>query len=361
MPFFHFNNIKISGIASAVPSQIVDINTFVENFGDETVKKFSKMTGVKEYRKTLPHQTASDLGFSSAENLIRRLDVDRSQIGALVFIAHSVDYRRPATACVLHKRLDLSEECACFDIGLGCSAIVYGLATVASMMNNSDINKAILITGETLTKMANPKDRSVAMLFGDGGAAFLLEKKEENPLDVLLRSDGNGYRSIIAPAGGYRNIDASSEDMLWPDGNIRSLYNTYMDGTDVFSFTISKVPKAVNDFLQLTNTEINDYDCFAFHQANQYIHKQLSKKLGIPFEKMPLCIDKYGNTSAPAAALALCDAFGTAADQKLRTLFCCFGVGLSWGAAAAEIMSDVILPVVETDEIFSEGIINEPF
>ena len=361
MPYFHYNNIKLAGIASAVPTQKVSINQFVEEFGQDIVDRFSKMTGVKEFRKTLPHQTASDLGFAAAENIIDRLNIDRNEIGALVFIAHSVDYRRPATACVLHKRLKLSKECAAFDIGLGCSAIVYGLETVASMMNCSNIQKALLITGETLTKMVNPKDKSVAMLFGDGGSAILLEKEDNHPLDILLRTDGNGYKSIIAPAGGFRNMDAPKEELVWPDGNIRTLYNTYMNGTDVFSFTISDVPEAIKDFLRCTEKEIEDFDCFAFHQANQYIHKQLAKKLHIPIEKMPLCIDRFGNTSAPAVTIALCDEFGNQNGKTINTMFCCFGVGLSWGVASAHIKTDVIFPIIETDELFSEGIINTPF
>ena len=361
MAFFHYDNIKIAGIASAVPVQRVSVESFADSFGKETVDKFSKMTGVREFRKTREHQTASDLGFAAAERLLTEKNVNRDEIGALVFIAHSVDYRRPATACVLHKRLGLSKDCATFDIGLGCSATVYGLQVIGSMMASSDITKALLITGESLTKMVNPGDKSVAMLFGDGGSAILLEKKDGSPLDVLLRTDGEGYKAIIAPAGGYRNMDAPRKDEVWPDGNVRNLYNTYMNGTDVFSFTITEVPVAIRDFIEKTGAGIEEYDCFAFHQANQYISKQLAKKFKIPMEKMPLCLDRYGNTSAPAVTMALCDRYGEESGGEIKTMFCCFGVGLSWGVVSANIFVDDILPIIETDEIFEEGIINAPF
>ena len=361
MAFFHYDNIHIAGVASAVPTQRISVESFADDFGKETVEKFSKMTGVQEFRKTLPHQTASDLGYVAAEKLFAEKKFNRSEIGALVFIAHSVDYRRPATACVLHKRLGLSKDCATFDIGLGCSATVYGLQVVGSMMANSDISKALLITGESLTKMVNPGDKSVAMLFGDGGSAVLLEKREGSRLDVLLRTDGSGYNAIIAPAGGYRNMDAPRKDELWPDGNIRNLYNTYMNGTDVFSFTISEVPAAIRDFIEKTGVGCEEYDCFAFHQANRYILKQLSKKFKLPMEKIPQCMDRFGNTSAPAVTMALCDRYGEEKDRMIKTMFCCFGVGLSWGVASAEISADDIFPIIETDEIFEEGIINGPF
>lgn len=360
MAFFHYNNIHIAGIASAVPSQRVSVDSFSESFGREMVNKFSKMTGVKEFRKTKEFQTASDLGYAAAENILTEKKIDRNEIDALVFIAHSVDYRRPATACVLHKRLALSKDCATFDIGLGCSATVYGLQVIGSMMANSDISKALLITGESLTKMVNPKDKSVAMLFGDGGSAVLLEKKDNSEMDILLRTDGRGYDSIIAPAGGYRNMYAPLKDEVWSDGNIRNLYNTYMNGTDVFSFTITEVPKAIRDFIEKTGIGIEEYDCFAFHQANQFISKQLAKKFKIPMEKMPLCLDRYGNTSAPAVTMALCDRYGDVCGETIKTMFCCFGVGLSWGVASATINTEDILPIIESDEIFLEGIINKP-
>ena len=361
MAFFHFDSVRIAGVASAVPTKRVKVESFTERFGQDTVERFSKMTGVKEFRQTLEHQTASDLGFAAAEQLLRTKQVCRDEIGALIFIENSVDYRRPATACVLHKRLGLSKDCAAFDIGLGCSATVYGLQAAGSMMANSDISKALLITGESLTKMVNPGDKSVAMLFGDGGSAILLEKQKDSPMDILLRTDGNGYNAIIAPAGGYRNMDAPRQDAVWPDGNIRNLYNTYMNGTDVFSFTITEVPAAIRDFVEKTGVGIDEYDCFAFHQANQYISKQLAKKFKIPMEKMPLCLDRYGNTSAPAATMALCDRYGEESGSEIKTMFCCFGVGLSWGVASAAINTEDILPIIETDEIFEEGIINEPF
>lgn len=364
MPYFTYDDIKITGISAAVPKQKIFVNSFKEQYGEEAIDKFVSMTGIKEFRKTLPHQTASDLGYIAAEQILTDQHIDRNTIGALVFIAHSTDYRRPATACVLHKRLRLSKDCSVFDVGLGCSAIAYGMQLICSMLTCSNIERGLLIVGETLTKLTNPKDRTVNMLFGDGGAAMLFEKCCESisPIHIINKTDGDGYKDIIAPAGGFRNFDAPREEMIWPDGNIRTLYNTYMNGTDVFSFTISDVPKTIKEFLAKTKTTIADYDCFAFHQANKFIHKQLSKKLKIPFEKMPLCLDRYGNTSAPAVALALCDAFGDLEEQFfLKTMFCCFGIGLSWGVASAIVDTSTIYPVIETDDIFEEGIINEPF
>lgn len=362
MPYFSFNNIKIAGVASAVPTTVIDVDSFAEQYGQDTVDKFKESTGITQYHKTSKYQTASDLGYVAAEKLLQDKNIDRSTIGALVFVAHSTDYRRPATACVLHKRLNLSKDCAAFDIGLGCSAFVYGLQVVCSMMQSSDIERALLIVGESLTKMVHPLDKSVTMLFGDGGAAILLEKTEDiSSIKGIVKSDGNGYKAIIAPAGGFRNMDAPHNGFVWHDGNTRSLYNTIMSGDDVFGFTISDVPRTVKAFLERTNTSIEDYDCLAFHQANQFISKMLCKKLKVDATKMPLCLDRYGNTSAPAIPLVMCDTYGNiSSDQDVRFLMCGFGVGLSWGVCSAIVNIGDIYPIIETDEVFEEGIINSP-
>ena len=364
MAFFRFNNIRISAVAAAVPKTVVKVDSFADKFGKDYVERFKETTGVHQYRKTKEHQTASDLCFTATEKIITEKKLNLSEIGALVFVAHSTDYRRPATACVLHKRLNLKKDCIAFDINLGCSAFVYGLQAVCALMQNSDIRKALLLVGETLTKMTNPKDQSVSMIFGDAGSAILLEKEEsglETSIQGILKTDGNGYQDIIAPAGGFRNMNAPHDDFIWPDGNIRNLYNTIMQGENVFSFTISDVPRTIKDFFAKTGTTIEDYDCFAFHQANLFITNMLAKKLKADILKFPISLNRYGNTSAPAIPLTICDAYGkNSLSQKLNFLMCGFGVGLSWGVCSAEINISDIYPIIESDDFFEEGIINSP-
>ena len=360
MPFFSFDNINITAVAAAVPPEIVEVDSFKTQFGNELVERFKTLTGIKQFRRTALHQTASDLGFAAAEEIIHKKKIDRKSIGALVFVAHSMDYRRPATACVLHKRLGLSKECAVFDVSLGCSAFVYGCQIICSLMASSDIDCALLVVGETLTKMTYPKDKSVVMMFGDAGGAVLLEREKGAKIQGLLRTDGSGYKAIIAPAGGFRNLHADEHPMVWEDGNERTLYNTYMDGTDVFNFSISDVPQAIRDFFVKTNSEVTDYDYYIMHQANNYIHKQLSKKLKMPLERMPVCLDRFGNTSAPAIPLTLCDRFGGFDEGRIKMLMCGFGVGLSWGVLSASLETNCIYPIIETDDVFTEGIINTP-
>ncbi len=358
MSFFTFNNVAISGVATAVPKKIQRSMDFASAYGEESVKKYIDMTGIKEVHVSSRFQTVSDMGFVAAEELIKKKNINRDEIGLLVFGAHSTDYRRPATACVLHKRLNLSKNCSSFDVSLGYSAFVYTLQIAASMMENSDVQKAIVIVGETVSKLANPHDRSVSMLFGDAACAILLEKKN-NSMSGSLYTDGSGFKAIIAPAGGFRNLEASKDDIDFPDGIKRNLFNVWMNGTTVFTFTIFDIPKAIKEYMKKTETTVDSYDYFIMHQANHYIHKQLSKTLKIPFSKMPISLDRYGNTSAASIPLTLCDAFGNENEGRIiKFLSCGFGVGLSWGVLATEINTADIFPIIETDDYYKEGIIN---
>jgi 3-oxoacyl-[acyl-carrier-protein] synthase-3 len=341
-----------------VPKNIIKTESYKSLFGDEEVSKFMQMTGITETRRTSEYQTASDMGYTAAEELLANKGIDKNEIKALVFGTTSADYRRPGASFIVHKRLGLPVECAVMDINLGCSSFVYGVQTVASMMQNSDIDKAILILGDTAGKTTYSKDKASIMLIGECSVAVLLEKAAHSePITAILRSDGNGYRYLIVPGGGYRNLHANTEPEIYHDGVERTLHHSVMQGTSVFTFTISDVPKLIKDFFAKTETSVDDYDCFAFHQANGLILQKIAKKLAIPADKMPITLNRFGNTSGASAALTLCDAFGNSENENLSILACGFGVGLSWGAFSFKINSSDIFPIMEDDSIFEEGII----
>lgn len=363
MAFFQFNNIRLLGTTACVPKHIVTSDSFKPQFGDEEVEKFKSMTGVVQSHRTSEHQTASDLGVAAAKRLFAHLGIDGQDIGALVFASHSPDYRRPATACIIQHRLGISKEAAAIDVSLGCSAFVYGLQVASSLLNSSDARLALLITGDTAGKSVNYADRSSAMLFGEAGAAVIIEKTDAPvaPIRGLLRTDGSGWKYMIIPGGGYRNLHTSDEEYMCQDGNPRSLNNSFIQGTSVFTFTIFDVPRLLRDFWSRTGTTPDDYDVFAFHQANLYILRQIAKKTHIPLDKMPLTLDRYGNTSGASAIVSLCDAYGPqAGSQVLRVLACGFGIGLSWGVTSFDIDQANVLPITEDDTIFEEGVITDP-
>ena len=292
MAFYRNDGIGIAGIACAVPDNLVSIDSFKAVFGDDVVTKFSSATGIKSMYKALPEQTASDLAYSAAENLLDKLTINREEIGMMIFVTQSPDYRRPSSASVLQKRLNLSLDCACMEINLGCSGFIYGLQTATSMMINSNAKYTLLLQGETASKLVNPQDKSIVMMYGDAGSAVLLERKNESSFTTLLRSDGNRFKSIILPAGGFRDMNPTHDRFVCSDGIERSLYDIFMDGTSVFSFSITDVPKAIDDYLKKNNNSVEDFDVLLLHQANSFILKQVSKKIKFPKENVLVSIDR---------------------------------------------------------------------
>lgn len=353
--YFKSENITIAGIAAAVPKNKKTAKDFMQVFDEETVHKFMKNTGIRMVRQALPEQTAGDLGYEAASQLLERMQVSREQIGVVAFVTQSPDYRRPATACVLHKRLELSQECAAFDVGLGCSGFVYGHQIVEAFMMTSEMPYGLLILGETASKLVNPKDKSIAMMFGDAGAAVLYKRENGHAHTTLLRSDGSRFQSIILPAGGFRDMYPPKKTHVCSDGIERSKYDIFMDGVAVFAFSISDIPVAIHDYLDKTGTDIKDYKKIILHQANQFIVKQIGKKFNVEKERLPMVLDRYGNVGGISIPLTLCDCYGAAENVKERILASGFGIGLSWGVTSFSVDSTHIYPVFETDNYYKEG------
>lgn len=355
MSFFQSEGIGIAGIACAVPKNNVTVDSFIPVFGEEITSKFTSGTGIKAMYKALPEQTASDLAVAAAENLFAHIDVDKKEIGLMIMVTQSPDYRRPSSASIVQKRLELPVECSCMEINLGCSGFIYGLQTAISMMNTTDAKYALLLMGETASKLVDPLDKSIVMMYGDAGAAILLARQEDAKTKTILRSDGDRFKAIVLPAGGFRDMNPGHERFMCSDGIERSLYDIFMDGTSVFSFSITDVPKALKDYLEKTESSVADYDAFIFHQANQFIIKQLIRKMKLPKDQVPISLDRYGNTGGISIPLTLCDAFGMSGSEKKHVLMSGFGIGLSWGVTNAVIDTDTVFPVIETADYYAEG------
>lgn len=355
MAEFVLNGIGIKGVSCAVPKEMFDNVSFYDKFGKEATDNVIKMTGVRYSHRAPEEQTASDLCYVAAKNLLEAKNIDPEEIGALVFVSQTPDYRLPATACVLHKRLGLSKQCMAFDVNLGCSGWVYGLNIVGSLLKTSNFKKALLLFGDTSIRTVSPEDRGAVMLFGEGGSATLLVKDDSVSVKGELMTDGEGFKTIIMPSGAYRNRNGSTERVLHADEIVRSDYDGHMNGTDVFSFTITQVPKLIKSFAG--ENGLDQYDALILHQANLYILQQISRKTKVPMDKIPVSLDRYGNTSGTSIPITLCDAYGKESGTRKKLLMSGFGIGLSWGVVEAQIDTDDILPIVETDEFFDDGII----
>jgi 3-oxoacyl-[acyl-carrier-protein] synthase III len=336
MGLISFNNIGIRGISATVPKRKISNTSFTDIFDEKEIKNAIATTGIKERRIVDSDICSSDLCFESANNLLNELEVDRDSIDTLIFLSQTPDYSQPSTAPSLQNRLGLSKTTASFDINMACSGYIYGLSTAYAYCNSHGVKRVLLLVGETMSKTISSKDRATCLLFGDAGSATLIEKNEKYGKSYFsLNSDGSGSSVLKIPAGGYRtpSSDETVKDKEYSDGSIRSEEQLYMDGMEVFNFTMRVVPKDIRKILESTERTQEDIDFLIFHQANKYMTDYLAKKAKFPLEKVPYSLDKYGNTSGVTIPLTIVSELVDKAPLNSKMLLSGFGAGLSWGSA----------------------------
>ena len=328
-----FEGVGIRAMAAAVPSNTINNLEYSEHFPPDQARQVVEKIGVYERRFAKPGTCSSDLCFAAAEKLFSDNNTNRDEIDLLVFVSQTPDYRMPATSLLLQDRLGLSQETIAIDLNLGCSGFIYGLSFVYSMMAQKSLRKALLLDGETRSRVYSSKDRQAAFLFGDAGAAALIERSEGFGKSYFsMNSDGSRESLIKMKAGGYRHpttIETMREKVVDEYGNIRSDEHGYIKGSDVFVFVAKEVPLDIKRTLGFAGNNISDIDYFVFHQANQFINTHIMKKLKLDPSKVPSTIAKYGNTSSVSIPLTMVSELKSKLNKK-RVLMSGFGVGMTW-------------------------------
>lgn len=352
MAFLTFNNVGVSALSAAVPRTVIDNYKYTQYFPEDQVKEVVDKVGIYERRFADEKTCSSDLCFAAAEKLFTDNDIDRSEIDLLIFISQTPDYRMPATSVILQHRLGLPNSTIAFDINLGCSAFMYGLSVAYSMMNNQPgLRKALILDGETRSKVYSPKDRRTAFLFGDGGVAALVERDERFEKSFFsLNSDGSREGLIKIDAGGYRHMSSTEtvkEKVVDEYGNIRSDEQGYMHGGDVFNFVIREIPKDIKNLCSWTGDDIQSMDYYVFHQANNFINSYIAKKMKLDTSKIPSTIAKFGNTSSVSVPLTIVSELKGKLSGNKKLLLSAFGVGMTWATAIVNFNNCRISDIVE--------------
>lgn len=353
MAFLEIKNVRIKGIAAAVPER-KEYNKDFPKLSEEQLAQYIKTVGVVERRCAIHDGSlcTSDLCFAAAEKLLQELGWAREEIGLLVFVSHTQDYKLPSTACILQQRLGLSKETMAFDVPLGCSGFVYGLGIAGNLVSQGFIKKALLLAGNTQSVYASPEDKSTALLFGDAGSATALEfdPTQQDSIKLHYQTDGAGYEALIVPDGGCRNpFNAYSADMEeFDEGIRRSRLHEKMDGGAVFTFGLFSVPKSLKALMNQFSIDLDSVDDLLLHQANKFMCESIRKKLKLPEEKVPYNIDRFGNTSgASIPLLMVTELQASLRSRKLQHLACGFGVGLSLGSACFSTDRIVVPDLIE--------------
>ncbi len=353
MAFMKFNGVGITALAGAVPSTVIENYRYTQYFPEDQVREVVDKVGIFERRFADSNTCSSDLCFAAAEKLFADNDVNREEIDLLVFVSQTPDYRMPATSILLQHRLGLPSTTIAFDVNLGCSGFLYGLSIVYSFMERSGLRKALLLDGETRSKVYSPKDRRSAFLFGDGGVAALIERDEKFGESYFsLNSDGSRGDLIKINGGGYRmpsSEETLRERVVDEYGNIRSEEHGYMNGGDVFNFVIREIPRDIKKTIEWSGEDIQSLDYYVFHQANNFINSYLAKKLKLDVSRIPSTIAKYGNTSSVSVPLTIVDALKGELQGRKRILLSAFGVGMTWATAIMSFDNCKISDIVEVE------------
>ena len=345
MIYSELDGVRISGIAAAVPEHVVDIEGLKATEDPKMIDTFIKKTGIVKIHKADFTQTAADFAYTAAVALREAGKYVPDEIGVLIDVTQNPDYRTPSTALALHKRLGLSKSCLAFDVNLGCSGFVYGVTIAASLLKTSNAQKALVLVGDSLARHRVKEFERVsntALLFGDASAAVLLEKSKDEKIPSALMSDGTGHKALSIPYNAWKH----------PVGPL----SVPGDDIVVFNFTIREVPTLLKEFLEKTREDISNFDALILHQANMMIMKQIAKRIKMPVEKVPVSLDRFGNTSGASDPLTIVDRYGSENEGKtLHLMVSGYGVGLSWGVVSFYIKDTDILPLCISYDTYDDG------
>ncbi len=320
-------------LASYLPTKTLHNEALCELFPEWTPKKIEKKIGVRERRIAAKDETALDMAVKACEKLFT--DIDKESIDFILLCTQSPDYFLPTSACILQDRLGLRTEIGALDFNLGCSGFVYGLSLAKGLLAAGVATNVLLVMSETYSKHIHPKDKGNRSIFGDAASATVVSKDMlSNIHEFALGTDGSGWSNLIVPNGGLRNrLKQEAPDWTDENGALRNDDMLYMNGPEIFNFTIEAVPILINQVLEKNKISIDEIDYVIFHQANQFMLQYLRDLVGVEENKFYIDMSETGNTVSATIPLALekCLDNGIIKSGD-KVLLAGFGVGYSYGA-----------------------------
>lgn len=300
--------IGIKEIGTYLPEQRISNYDRLKKF-DTNSDFIENKIGITEVSLKSEDEETSDMGVRAFENLESKISIDRNEIEALIVVTQNPDTNIPHTSAIIHKKLELPENCAAFDISLGCSGFVYGISVIKGFMETNGLKKGILITSDPYSKVINVDDKNTSLLFGDGATATLMT---DDPVLEL----GNFTFGTIGKDG---------HNLVCNDGEL------FMNGRSIFNFAARYVPGDVDLVLRKNETSKEEIDLVVFHQGSKYILDTLIRRTGFSSEKVVNDVLHYGNTVSSSIPMILAKELDNEKNKKI--LISGFGVGLSWSSS----------------------------
>lgn len=323
----------IKSISYNLPQTVVTNEEIVNEFPEWSVEKIASKVGINQRYVASASETATDLAVNAAEALFDRGEVNKEDIDFVLLCTQSPDYLLPTSACIVQDRLGLSTAIGALDFNLGCSGYVYGLSLAKGLIYGGVARNVLLLTAETYNKHLHPRDRGNRTIFGDAATATVISTEGIAEIgNFSLGTDGSGAENLIIKSGGARFSEKQNDLTFDENGTPHSSDYLFMNGSEIFTFTLDNVPPLVKDTLERNGLEKENIDLFVFHQANKYMLDFLRKKIKITPEHFYNCLANYGNTVSNTIPIALRDALDDGSIPKdSKVMLAGFGVGYSWG------------------------------
>ena len=313
-------NYRIKAVEYYLPERIID-NKYLNEKAGIDIDFLENKIGIKQRHIAAEFETTSDMASKAAVKLFEKNNINPQAIDLLIICTQNPDYKLPTTACIVQNNLKLKTSCIAFDVNLGCSGFVYSLAIAGNFIKTGMAGYSLLIMADQYSKLIDYSDRNTASLFGDAASAILVEScaDSEGVIDTVFGTDGSNADKLIAYNSGVKTN---------PDKN----NYLYMEGREIFKFSVQTVPGSVNEILKNNNLKIQDIKYFIFHQANKYILTEIQNRLNISESQMIIDLENYGNTVSSTIPIAYKNILDKGhLMQGDLIIFCGFGVGLSWG------------------------------
>jgi len=314
----------ITGVQGYVPERVMT-NKDLEKIIDTTDEWITTRTGIKERRILGDGKGTSDMGVEAVNKLLKKKNIDPSEIDLLICATVTPDYPFPATANVISDKAGIKNAWS-FDINAACSGFIYALSTGAQFIETGKYKKVLIVGADKMSSIIDYEDRTTCVIFGDGSGAVLLEPNEEGlgVLDSVLKSDGEGRKHLIQPAGGSMNPPTH-------ETVDKRMHYVYQEGKAVFKYAVTNMADVSADIMNRNNLRSEDVDWLVPHQANLRIIDATASRMGLPDNKVMINIQKYGNTTAGTIPLCLWDW-----EKQLKKgdslVLSAFGGGFTWGA-----------------------------
>jgi len=322
----------IKAISYYLPFNVLTNQELERQFPEWSAEKVSAKVGIEHRHIAAADETAGDMAYQAAKKLFSEHRIDKSCVDFILLCTQSPDYFLPSTACILQDRLGLRKNTGALDFNLGCSGFVYGLSLAKGLIVAGMARNVLLLTSETYTKYIHPSDKGNRSIFSDGASATLVSTEGFAEIgEFVFGTDGSGAEGLIVKSGASRHPSVYDDLHIDESGNPVSGDYLYMNGPDIFSFTIEAVPEMIHSCLLSNGLKQDEISLFVFHQANMYILEFLRKKIRIDKDKFYCNLREVGNTVSSTIPIALREA-QQACLLKGNIAIAGFGVGLSWGA-----------------------------